>query len=152
MPRLSPQLMLMQNLDSMEDTMVDILVDTMAMEAMCITLARGLLTLTLNLDSIEDMLDIMEATVAMVDTITSARGLLMPRLKPQLMLMQNLDSMEDTVVDILVDTMAMEAMCITLARGLLTLNLDSIEDMVDMEDIEDMEAMDITVARGLLML
>merc|ERR1711872_847280 len=61
--------------------------------------------------------------------------------------------MEDTMVDILVDTMAMEAMCITLARGLLTLtpNLDSIEDMVDMEDIEDMEAMDITVARGLLM-
>merc|ERR1712189_164220 len=56
----------------------------------------------------------------------------------------------------LVDTMAMvamEAMCITWARGLLTLtlNLDSIEDMVDMEDIEDMEAMDITVARGLLM-
>jgi len=64
--------------------------------------------------------------------------------------------MEDTMVDILVDTMAMvamEAMCITWARGLLTLtlNLDSIEDMVDMEDIEDMEAMDITVARGLLM-
>merc|ERR1711872_714798 len=99
-------------------------------------------------DSIEDMLDIMEATVAMVDTITSARG--------QLMLMLNLDSMEDTMVDIFVDTMAMvamEAMCITWARGLLTLtlNLDSIEDMVDMEDIEDMEAMDITVARGLLM-
>merc|ERR1711872_12514 len=88
--------------DSMEDTMVDILVDTMAMEAMCITLARGLLTLTL--DSIEDMLDIMEATVAMVDTITSARGLLMPRLYPQLML--SLDSMEDTMVVILVDTMA----------------------------------------------
>merc|ERR1711872_604535 len=42
--------------DSMEDTMVDILVDTLAMvamEAMCITWARGLLTLTLNLDSIE---------------------------------------------------------------------------------------------------
>merc|ERR1719447_1963148 len=33
----------MLNLDSMEDTMVDILVDTMAMEAMCITWARGLL-------------------------------------------------------------------------------------------------------------
>merc|ERR1711872_483502 len=67
--------------------------------------------------------------------------------------------MEDTMVDILVDIMAMvamEAMCITSARGLLTLrpSLDSMEDtMVDsMEDIEDMEAMDITSARGLLML
>merc|ERR1712212_4960 len=63
------------------------------------------------------------------------------------------DSMEDTMVDILVDTMAMvamEAMCITWARGLLTLNLDSIEDMVD--SMEDMEAMDITLARGLLTL
>merc|ERR1712198_549033 len=102
-----------------------------------------LLEWLLSPDSIEDMLDIMEATVAMVDTITSARG--------QLMLMLNLDSMEDTMVDILVDTMAMEALCITLARGLLTLSLDSTEDMVYMEDIEDMEAMDITVARGLLM-
>merc|ERR1712212_580951 len=77
--------------------------------------------------------------------------------RPQLMLMLSLDSMEDTMVDILVDTMAMgamEAMCITSARGLLTLglSLDSTEDMVDMEDIEDMEAMDITVARDLLML
>merc|ERR1711872_422863 len=65
--------------------------------------------------------------------------------------------MEDTMVDILVDIMAMvamEAMCITLARGLLTLRLDSMEDtMVDsMEDIGDMEAMDITLARGLLTL
>merc|ERR1719209_827980 len=63
------------------------------------------------------------------------------------------------MVDILMGTMAMEdmeAMDITLARGLLMLrlNLDSMEDtMVDsMEDIEDMEAMDITLARGLLML
>merc|ERR1712212_1083356 len=57
---MGPQLMLMLNLDSMEDTMVDILVDTMAMvamEAMCITWARGLLTLTLNLDSMEDIED-----------------------------------------------------------------------------------------------
>merc|ERR1711872_329211 len=105
-----------------------------------------LLEWLLSPDSIEDMVDTMEATVAMVDTITSARGLLM----------LSLDSMEDTMADILVDTLAMvamEAMCITWARGLLTLtlNLDSIEDMVDMEDIEDMEAMDITVARGLLM-
>merc|ERR1719334_2503102 len=65
--------------------------------------------------------------------------------------------MEDTMVDILVDTMAMEdmeAMCITSARGLLRLRLDSMEDtMVDsVEDTEDMEAMDITLARGLLML
>merc|ERR1711872_681392 len=73
--------------------------------------------------------------------------------------MLSLDSMEDTMVDILVDTMAMEdmeAMDITSARGLLTLrpSLDSMEDtMVDsVEDIEDMEAMDITLARGLLML
>merc|ERR1719193_1676822 len=89
--------------------------------------------------------------------ITVARGLLMPMLYPQLMLMLSLDSIEDTMVDILVDTMAMvamEAMCITWARGLLmlTLSLDSTEDMVDMVDIEDMEAMDITVARDLLML
>merc|ERR1712002_322351 len=67
--------------------------------------------------------------------------------------------MEDTMVDILVDTMAMEdmeAMCITSARDLLTLrlSLDSMEDTMvgSVEDIEDMEAMDITLARGLLML
>merc|ERR1712212_702286 len=113
---MGPQLMLMLNLDSMEDTMVDILVDTMAMvamEAMCITWARGLLTLTLNLDSTEDM-------VSMEDTMVDILGDTM--------------AMED-----------MEAMDITLARGLLMLrlSLDSMEDtMVDsMEDIEDMEAM-----------
>ena len=39
-----------------------------------------LLEWLLSPDSIEDMVDTMEATVAMVDTITSARGLLMPRL------------------------------------------------------------------------
>merc|ERR1712198_437858 len=74
-------------------------------------------------DSIEDMLDIMEATVAM----------------------------EDTMVDILVDTMAMvamEAMYITSARDLLTLRLS----LDSVEDTEDMEAMDITLARGLLTL
>merc|ERR1712083_1162922 len=63
---------------------------------------------------------------------------------------------EDTMVDILVDTLAMEDMCITWARGLLMLrlSLDSMEDtMVDsVEDIEVMEAMDITLARGLLTL
>merc|ERR1711872_40646 len=75
------------------------------------------------------------------------------------MLMLSLDSMEDTMVDILGDTMAMEdmeAMGITSARDLLTLrlSLDSMEDtmVVSVEDIEDMEAMDITLARGLPML
>merc|ERR1711872_1190796 len=98
-----------------------------------------LLEWLLSPDSIEDMLDIMEANVAMVDTITSARGLLM----------LNLDSMEDTMVDILVDIMAMvamEAMCFTSARGLLTLrlSLDSMADtMVDSVEDMGMEAMAI---------
>merc|ERR1712212_617125 len=85
----------MLSLDSTEDTMVDILVDTMAMgamEAMCITSARGLLTLRLSLDSTEDMVD-MEDMEAM--DITVARDLRMLRL--------SLDSMEDTVEDTMVD-------------------------------------------------
>merc|ERR1711962_143061 len=60
------------------------------------------------------------------------------------------------MVDIMEDIEVMEAMGITLARGLLTLrlSLDSLEDtMADsVEDIEVMEAMDITLARGLLTL
>merc|ERR1712165_262615 len=60
------------------------------------------------------------------------------------------------MVDIMEDIEDMEAMDITLARGLLTLrlSLDSMEDTMvgTMEDIEDMEAMDITLARGLLTL
>merc|ERR1712234_29662 len=92
----------------MEDTMVDILVDTMAMEdmeAMCITSARDLLTLRLSLDSMEDtMVDSAEDTEDMeAMDITLARGLLM--------LMLSLDSMEDTMVDS-VEDMGMEAMAI----------------------------------------
>merc|ERR1712212_538945 len=93
----------MLNLDSMEDTMVDILVDTMAMgamEAMCITSARGLLTLRLSLDSTGDMVDMEDIEDMEAMDITVARDLLMLRL--------SLDSMEDTVEDTMVDTVALD--------------------------------------------
>merc|ERR1711872_959605 len=103
-----------------------------------VAVAWQLLEWLLSPDSIEDMLDIMEATVAMVDTITSARGLLTPR--------PSLDSMEDTMVDSMEDIEDMEAMGITSARGLLMLmlSLDSMEDtMVDSVEDMGMEAMAI---------
>merc|ERR1712087_51370 len=71
-------------------------------EAMGITLARGLLTLRLSLDSLEDtMVDTMEDIEDMeAMDITLARGLLMLRL--------SLDSMEGTMVDSVEDIEDME--------------------------------------------
>merc|ERR1711972_1143975 len=83
--------------------------DTLAMqgmESMDIIWARGLLTLRLSLDSLEDtMVDSVEDIGYMeAMDITLARGLLTLRL--------NLDSMEDTMVDFVEDIEDMEALAI----------------------------------------
>merc|ERR1712055_598551 len=114
-----------------------VMVDTEDMEDMAISLVRGMLKLSLDID-MEAMVDITVDMEVMVDmAIILARDLLMQ--SPDMEAMEAMEAM----VDIMVDMEVMVDTAITLARDLLRLSPDSdMEAMVDMEDIEDMAVMD----------